>query len=564
MDPAALDASNNVVLLEVIKTLQQQLEMQQRQAEQDRHAARTEIARLVTMLEGLTRQLDELLRDRDEERRAALAQLKATALAEANAAVAAQSSEAQPSAEPPDAEPDTRQNNRHNHGKRPMPEDLPRDEVVLRAGQCSACGSDNLRDSGGPPPIEEYDYVRAHLRIKHTVRKACTCNDCGQRMDAPPPPPMPFERASCTPALMAWLLFARAGLFLPLDRIRRDLEAQGASIPSATLTRWYDKGCDLLLSIGSAVKASLLCDTHIRMDGTGLLVVHQKKLGSPKSGEVRQGETDALGYLLRESATTQGTVLVFGNDEHAVYHYASDGKGERVLSFLTVGKDGEGQPIRWRGTLTADALSAYDCVFSDGERTETGCNSHGFRKFRDEADKAPLLASTAMGYIGRFFSLEAKAREQGLVGVELLAYRNTHIRPVAASFRTWLDTHICDLLKTHPIRKAMQYYLNHWPALTRFLEDPAVELSNNWSERALRKVALFRNNSMYVGGEAGAQRLCTVLTLIGTCRALGVDAYSYLVWALTRVVAHPDNRGLVESDLTPAAYKEAVEQGDAG
>ena len=154
------------------------------------------------------------------------------------------------------------------------------------------------------------------------------------------------------------------------------------------------------------------------MDGTGLLVVHQKKLGKPKNGDEREGETDEFGYLLRESATTQGTVLVFGNDMHVVYTYASDGKGDRVLSFLTVSQDEQQPPIRWRGTLTADALSAYDCVFSDGERTETGCNSHGLRKFRDEADKAPLLASAAMGYIGKFFSLEAKAREAQQGGTE--------------------------------------------------------------------------------------------------------------------------------------------------
>ncbi len=101
----------------------------------------------------------------------------------------------------------------------------------------------------------------------------------------------------------------------------------------------------------------------------------------------------------------------------------------------------------------------------------------------------------------------------------------------------------------------MQYYLNHWDALTLFLTDPEVPLDNNWSERALRIVALLRNNSLYAGGEDGAVRLCTMFTLIHTCRLLGVDPYEYLAWALTRCVPHPDNRGLAPVDLTPAAYK---------
>jgi len=55
---------------------------------------------------------------------------------------------------------------------------------------------------------------------------------------------------------------------------------------------------------------------------------------------------------------------------------------------------------------------------------------------------------------------------------------------------------------------------------------------------------------------------CILLTLIATCRLIKVDPYRYLDWAMTRVVAHPTNRGLVPSDLTPAAYKSAQE-GDA-
>ena len=64
---------------------------------------------------------------------------------------------------------------------------------------------------------------------------------------------------------------------------------------------------------------------------------------------------------------------------------------------------------------------------------------------------------------------------------------------------------------------------------------------------------------MYAGGVEGAVRLCTLLTLIGTSRLLGVEPFAYLVWALERSVAHRDNRGLVANDLTPAAYKAGQE-----
>ena len=252
-----------------------------------------------------------------------------------------------------------------------------------------------------------------------------------------------------------------------------------------------------------------------------------------------------------------GQVLVFGDDERAVFHYTPTKHGYQVLDFFTLGEMPDGTPIRWQGTITADAISSHDLLFWDGARVEAGCNAHGLRKFRDDVEKAPLLASRALGFIGRFYSEEDRARERGLTGSALLSWRQEHIGPVADQFQAWLSEHLSDLLPSHPIRKAMQYYINHWPSLTRFLSDPAVELDNHWSERALRSVNLLRNNSLYAGGEDGAVRLCTLLTLITTCRLLRLNPYDDLEWALCKVVPHRLNRGLLASDLTPAAYKSA-------
>ncbi len=557
----APDQAPTDTLLGVIRTLDAALKAEREasaKAREDaakaRAEARREIARLVTMVEGLTQQLDQLLKDRDEERRAELAKLREQARAVAEAALAAASVAA-------DTEPDNAScgetgdkpaSNRDQHGRKPKPAHLPRDLAKLKPERCEHCKCERLL-AKDVLTSEEYDYVRAHVRIRRTERTVCLCASCNRRV-VPEQPPMPFDRVSCTFAMMAWLCFAKCGLFLPLDRIMRDFEDQGAPIPSATLTRWWQQGADLLLPVAAVVRLSLLADTHIRTDGTGLRVVFSRRKGKPVKGAERAGETDEAGWLLQRGAVN-GQILVFGNDEHAVYWFTETKEGYHTMDFLTVGHDQDGNPIRWRGTLTADALNAYDCVFEDGDRIESGCNSHGFRKFRDEADKAPLLASKAMGFIGGFFEAEAEAKAKKMQSAELLAHRQAHAGPIAERFKTWLAEHVDDLLDTNPVRKAMKYYINHWSALTRFLSDPDVELENNWSERALRKVALLRNNSMYAGGVDGAVRLATLLTLINTSRLIGVDPYQYLVWAMTRVVPHSSNRGLAPVDLTPAAYK---------
>jgi hypothetical protein len=273
--------------------------------------------------------------------------------------------------------------------------------------------------------------------------------------------------------------------------------------------------------VAASLRLSLLAGTHIRTDGTGLRIVFQKVKGIPQKGPERPGETDEDGYLPYRDPIN-GQILVFGDDEHAVYTFTEDKNADHSVDFLTLGHDENKKPILWKGTLTADALNHYDRLFHDGERIESGCNAHGLRKFRDDMDKALLLANRAMGFIGGFYQVEAQAKARELADAELLAYRQTYAAPLAKEFKAWLTEHIGDLsLKSHPVRKAMQYYINHWGALTRFLKDPLVELDNNWSERALRKIALLCNNSLYAGGIEGTMRVATLFTLIKTSRHPG-------------------------------------------
>jgi len=548
-DPAAtID-----LLTGVIETLRSELAAQREQA--DRQAeeaarqaeeARGEIVRLVKMVEGLTDQLDVLLRDRNEERRAELARQREEARNALDKTPAPSGGESAP------APPAKAGRKRDKHGRKPIPAKIARDTTRVTPDTCTSCGGSRLNQKK-VLVSEEWDYVRAHLRVRRTERDVCECRDCFASV-VPEQPPMPFERAACTFSMMAWLCFAKVGLFLPLDRLQRDFKDQGAHIASSTLTRWWQTGADLLCPVAEAVRRSLLAQEYIRTDGTGLVVVFPRKKGKPVKGTPRAGPTGEDGFLLPRNPHN-GQILVFGDDTHAVFHFTETRHGVHAVDFLTIGHQSDGTPIRWKGTITADAVSSQNCLFTDGDRVEAGCNAHGFRKFRDDADKAPLLASRAMAFIGRFYDEEERARQDGRTGAELLVWRQERIAPVAAEFREWIDEHLTDLLPGNPVRKAMQYYVNHWDALTRFLHDPALHPDNNWSERELRKVNLVRNNSLYAGGFDGAVRLCTLLTLIGTCRLLGVEPFAYLEWALTRCVPHSENRGLTAADLTPAAYK---------
>jgi transposase len=377
------------------------------------------------------------------------------------------------------------------------------------------------------------------------------CRDCNATTTAASPP-MPLERASCTFGTLAALSYLRFGLFLPLDRIQRDSEHQGFPQSSSSLTRWDSVAGELSVPLADAVRLEMLASTdHLGTDATGINLLLPKVKGKPKVGPERAGEVDAKGFLV-QATTDKGQVNVWTSSNHICFHATPDKSGKHNATFLDLGPEANG--AKWQGTITADAASTNHALYGS-DRIEAGCNAHGFMNFEESAPNAPLIATEAMRQLSAVFDIEREAKRNGIVGPELLSLRRSKSAPLMKKFRKWLIERLPDLLPTNPVRKAMQYYITHWEPLTRFLSDPEVPIDNNLCERLLRNVDLIRNNLMFVAGQSGLKQLCARLTLIHTCRRIGVNSIDYMTWAFQRSVPHADNRCYRSSDLTPSKFK---------
>jgi len=421
--------------------------------------------------------------------------------------------------------------NRSRHGRSGPPAHLERDlKEIAVTGNCPHCGHERLHQHD-ELISEEYDVIRSHIRVRRTVRQVCRCAGCRKRVNAPAPP-MPFDKAACTFEMMAFIAYQKVVLFVPLDRLRRDFRIQQVPISPAMIHRWFFRCGELMIPVVQQMRLELLSGDHLRFDGTGLSLVDFDTAGHPVGN---------------------GQVIAFCRPDLVIFHPTVSKHGHHIEDFLTIDVDGKSVP--WTGTATADAVNIHDQIFKVEGRVESGCNAHGLRKFRDDADCAPLLADEAMGFIGGWYSIEKQAKAAGLSGTSLLSYRQAHAGPIAKRFRSWLDEHLDDLAPQNPIRKALRYYDKHWKPLTAFLHDAAVPLDNNLTERLLRNVALLRKNSLFAGKGVHVEQLCGLLSITQTCRLLNVDPYEYLVWALPKLVAHKDNRGRKIADLTPAAYR---------
>jgi transposase len=408
-------------------------------------------------------------------------------------------------------------------GRKSLPPHLAVDESTVHPERCACCGANDF--DFVDEVVEEKLDIRAHQRRRVTRRKTGRCKQCNTRTTAEAPP-SPFARSKVTCEWLAWLITQKFQLVVPLDRVRRYLGVQGLALSMSFLVTQIEAAADILEAIDGENWKELLGGTWMATDGTGLKV-----------------QVPGVGLH-------HGFLEVYHRDDLVVFHYEAEKGGETQAAKLK----------NFKGTLLVDAEARYNETLRQNPGiAEANCNAHPRRKLRDAEKAQPVLAVEAGHYVSAMFAEEAVARERGLSGMELLAWRQERIGPLTLDFRTWMEAVEPTLIPGDPLAKVIRYYRNHWRELMRFLDDPAcIPLDNSSSEREFQLVAKLRLNSLFAGSTEGAHRAAVLLGIAATCRRIGVDLEAYLTWVFVRRGTHADKYGMKAAELTPAAYKRAM------
>jgi transposase len=99
--------------------------------------------------------------------------------------------------------------------------------------------------------------------------------------------------------------------------------------------------------------------------------------------------------------------------------------------------------------------------------------------------------------------------------------------------------------------QASKYTINLWDKLTRFLDHPRLELSNNLAENSMRPVALGRANWIHIGSPQAGPRVAAILSVVESCRRLRVPVREYLAAILPGLTDTPIQN---IAGLTPTAW----------
>lgn len=416
--------------------------------------------------------------------------------------------------------------------RKPFPEHLPRERVVIEAPTvCSCCGSSRIVKMG-EDITETLEVIPRQWKVIQTVREKFTCRDC-EKISQPPAPFHATPRGWAGPNLLATILFEKFGQHQPLNRQAERYAREGVDISLSTLADQVGAGTVALEPIHSLIKAHVLAAERLHGDDTTV-------------------------PLLVRGGTRQARLWTYVRDDRPFA-----GRAPPAALFLFATDREKVHPNRhladWTGILQADAYGGYNDLYREdrkpGPSTSALCWSHARRKFFELADiagnvrkgkPAQAISPVALAAVTRMDALFAIERDiNGLDAGARLEARQRLSRPLVDDLHDWLVGERSQMSRHNPVARAIDYMFEkegRWAAFTRFLDDGRICLTNNAAERALRGVALGRKAWLFAGSERGGDRAAFMYTLIVTAKLNDVDPQAWLADVLARMPNMPVSR----------------------
>jgi len=205
----------------------------------------------------------------------------------------------------------------------------------------------------------------------------------------------------------------------------------------------------------------------------------------------------------------------------------------------------------YKGMLMADAYVAYRQLsrLSPDAITLLSCWAHARRvlESQDPQYQDPVVKEV-LRRVGQLYEIERKLRGQSPGRKKRVRKRSAKI---LRSLKRYLERVIDHYAPKDAVRVAIQYILNHWEALSEYVNHKH-GIIDNASERALRGITVTRKNVLFLGSVKHAPGAALLYSLIECCKLQKIDPQEWLLDVMKRIEYYPKDQ-LV--DLLPHRWK---------
>lgn len=390
--------------------------------------------------------------------------------------------------------------------------DLPRKIIEVRvddplARACPCCAKPQAEIGFDVRERFIHEPAKIYILEERLYKYGCRCGD-GIVTAEPTEPPKPIPGSMASSSLLAHLGVSKVLDGLPIERIAKQLRRHGVDLATSTLHDWFGRIGELFSFLRRACHRQLLASSLISLDDTPVRARNQHHPDNVQTGRqwLYLGDVDQIAYA----------------------EFTPDWKGSHPRRVL------EGA----RGDIQNDGYAGINPLFvGPGAPQRVGCNDHCRRRFVQALEQGDRRAQPVIDLYRALYQVERTATERHLDAAGRRALRQSESVPLWRE----LERVIADLAprvdKKSPLGKAIVYSTRQQPYLRAFLDDGRFPISNAHVERLLRIVALFRNNSLFVGSLDAGERYATLLTVLLNCVLAGANPYDYLVDVLDKIAA---------------------------
>ena len=233
---------------------------------------------------------------------------------------------------------------------------------------------------------------------------------------------------------------------------------------------------------------------------------------------------DETTWPINNKKDSDGYMWIISNQFGSYYRFEPTRSGKVIKETLD----------NYEGWLMTDGYSGYS-QFKEKKDKEVlvlkiklaQCHAHARRYFKDVEELNPEIKE----YL-EFYKELSLYEKQAKDFEDLRLIRQTKSKPLIEKMHAWLLDYLPRSRAELGFRKAIEYSLNQWPQLIKFLEDPVIPLTNNEAERSIRQVVLGRKNFYGSRSIDGADLAAMMYTIIESCKKFEIDPRKYILETL--------------------------------
>jgi transposase len=351
--------------------------------------------------------------------------------------------------------------------------------------------------------LPEILYVARHIRMKYV------CRHCDQIKMAPKLP-SPVPKCLAGASLLADVIVRKFQYHLPLYRQSKILASQGIEISDSTLGHWVKQSAEVLLPLIEALWQVVRSEHYLQCDESPVLVVTAQKKGY------------LWVYLAPRVGNKKGLVS---------FQFALTREAKVVENHLA----------RFSGLLQTDGYGGYQKLCAEKRIIDFGCWAHVRRKFVTVVEVSHSQegkASEMLVLIGELYAVEKVARDLKLCPRDRKRLRKKRKASLLLkNINRWLLTVEPNVPPKSGLGKAINYALNQWPRLIRYVRHGEVEIDNNLVENQIRGPAVGKSNWMFVQREENGRTNAGYYSLIHSCILNEINPAIYIHYVLTQAHA---------------------------